>query len=44
MGITKDHVIKAGGDRSVQEEGAVLPQLFACFKLTVTVLLSPVLE
>jgi len=30
MEIRKDHAIKAGVDWSVQEEGALLPQLFTC--------------
>lgn len=34
MEIRKDRAIKAGGDWSIQEEGAPLPQLFACYELT----------
>lgn len=34
MEIGKDNAIKAGGDWSVQEEGVLLPQLFACYELT----------
>lgn len=30
MGITEDHAIKANGDRSIQEEGALFPQQFFC--------------
>lgn len=34
MKARKDHAIKAGGDWSVQEERALLPQLFACYERT----------